>query len=270
MLNTLYPPVMSVQPTAKLRIATLMSQREGFFKYIQTVEKRGVACLETLMNQGREGDEPNGWSSVKRTLEKYLLLANNIIKECWDVNNISLDDALVRTEAPKQRESIETERRNGRKVDSGFSFGSDGKHSKNPSTSSNRSTFSEYRYSDTLIGKSGSTLERIAREIRKMRPKQKVEVTEMIPQRSYEDIQKENSPQLLAAAKSKGVSRLRKMKSLGALGDLRHSNLSASSVRSVGIVGGGGPPKFDSKFDAYEMKRQREDFERRNAAGAGA
>jgi hypothetical protein len=258
MLNTLYPPVMTVQPTAKLTIPTLMSQREGFFKYIQTVEKRGVKCLETLMNQGRKDNEPNGWMAVKRHLNEYLRLANSVIQECWDVNNISLDEAVTRAEAVKHQ-SVESERRNGRKVDSGFSFGSDGKHSKNPSTSSsNRSAHSEPRRPATPIGKGGSTLERIARELRKIRPKH-IEVTEMIPQRSDDEIQTENSPQ-----KSKGVSRLRKMKSLGALGDLKHSNSSASNVTSASR--NRVAPTLDP-YNSDEMKRAREAFERR-AAGA--
>jgi hypothetical protein len=260
MLNTLYPPVMTVQPTTKLDIPTLMVQREGFFRYIKTVDKRGVKCLETLINQGRKDDEPNGWVSVKRTLTEYLRLTNSIIQECWDVNSISLDEAAVRMEAAKQQ-SVNTERRNGRKVDSGFSFGSDGKHSKNSSASSNKSAFSDLRQPTTPIGKGGSTLERIARELRKMRPKQKIEVTEMIPQATYEDVQKENSPHPPAPQKSKGVSRLRKMKSLGTIGDLRHNNHSASSVGSAGSSRGA------PAFDPYEMKQARETYERR-AAGA--
>jgi hypothetical protein len=263
MLNTLYPPVMTVQPTAKLTISTLMTQREGFFKYIQTVEKRGVKCLETLINQGRKDNEPNGWMSVKRHLNEYLRLANSVITECWDVNNISLDEAVTRAEAARQQ-AIETERRNGRKVDSGFSFGFDGKHSKSPSTSSShRSTFSEPKRPATPIGRGGSTLERIARELRKIRPKH-MEVTEMIPQRSYEDIQKENSPHPPAPSKSKGVSRLRKMKSLGALGDLKHNNSSASGTISAS---GSQEKSFQDAYNTDEMKRAREAFQRR-AQGA--
>jgi len=255
MLNTLYPPVMAVQPTNKLTIATLMSQRDGFFKYIQTVEKRGASCLETLLNLGREDGESTGWPAVTRTLTQYLTLANSIIKECWDVNNIPIADAVNCTEPLKRQSAQELEKRNGRKVDSGFSFGLDGKHSKNPSTSSSKSALSgsESRQPTTPIGKGGSTLERIARELRKMRPKQKVEVTEIIPQRSYEDVEKENSPHLPAPQKSKGVSRLRKMRSLGALGDLKHPNLSSSSLKSMKAP----------RYDQHEMNRQREAFDRR-------
>ncbi|KAF2417518.1 hypothetical protein EJ08DRAFT_79769 [Tothia fuscella] len=268
MLNTLYPPVMTAPPTAKLKVDTLMSQREGYFKYIQTVEKRGIACLQTLMNQGANDDEANGWPAVKRTLDQYLILSNSIIKECADINAIPYDDAVIRPHSIKSHTMEASSSRNGRKVDSGFSFGSDGKHSKTSSTSSsNKSIYAQQPPTPTTpIGRSGSTLERIARELKKIRPKSRVEVTEMIPQRAYEqDLQKENSANETAAPqKSKGVSRLRKMKSLGALGDLKHSNLSVSSLKSVGGVGG---VKAAPAFDPYEMKRQREEFERR-AAGA--
>jgi hypothetical protein len=262
MLNTLYPPVMVAQPTAKLKEETLMSQREGYFKYIQTVEKRGDACLQTLMNQGAKDDEPNGWAAVKRTLDQYLVLSNSIIKECWDVNAIPYDDAVIRPQIPKTHfaEASNTEKRNGRKVDSGVSFNSNGTHSKNPSTSSNKSTYSQLATSTTAIGRSGSTLERIARELRKIRPKSRIEVAEIIPQRTQEERQKENSPNLPALHRGKGVSRLRKMRSLGALGDLKHNNSSATSIKSVVAVG-------RPMYDPYEMKRQRDEFERR-AAGA--
>jgi hypothetical protein len=260
MLNTLYPPVMATQPTAKLKEETLMSQREGYFKYIQTVEKRGVKCLQTLMNQGAKDDEPNGWAAVKRTLDQYLILSNSIIKECWDVNAIPYDDAVIQPQALKTHstEATETTKRNGRKVDSGFSFSSNGTHSKNASTSSNKSTYSQPPTPSTPVGRSGSTLERIARELRKIRPKSRIEVTEMIPQRTDEELQKENSLYPPASQKSKGVSRLRKMRSLGSLNDLKHNNSSAASLKSVGGVGG-------PSFDPYEMKRQREAFERRAA-----
>ena len=99
-------------------------------------------------------------------------------------------------------------------------------------------------------------MERIAREFRKMRPKQKVEVSEIIPQRSYNDLDQENGRTVVPAKTT--MSRLRKMKSLGALSDLKHSNSSASSLRGVG---GTGMPMFDPA----EMKRQRDAFERREA-----
>jgi hypothetical protein len=264
MLNTLYPPVMSTQPTAKLTIPILTKQRDGFFKYIQTVERRGNKdCLKNLISQNKLEGEATGWPAVKRTLTQYLALANSMINECWDVNNVPYNPTrqlLPPSEQSIDAMDIDTNKRKGRKVDSGISMGQDGRHSKNASTSSNKSTFSQFSQQSsrpgTPIGKGGSTLERIAREFRKMRPKQKVEVSEIIPQRSYNDLEQENG-HIPAPAKTT-MSRLRKMKSLGALSDLKQSNSSVSSLRGVG---GTGMPMFDPE----EMKRQRDAFERRAA-----
>lgn len=263
MLNTLYPPVMSTQPTAKLTIPILTKQRDGFFKYIQTVERRGNKdCLNNLISQNKLEGEATGWPAVKRTLTQYLTLANSMINECWDVNNVPYNP--TRPLLPPSEESmdvieIDTDKRKGRKVDSGISMGNDSLHSKNASTSSNKSSFSQYSQQPsrpgTPIGKGGSTLERIAREFRKMRPKQKVEVNEIIPQRTYHDLEQENGN---AAPSKTTMSRLRKMKSLGALSDLKQSNSSQSSLR-----GGTGMPMFDPE----EMKRQRDAFERRAGNG---
>jgi hypothetical protein len=270
MLNTLYPPVMSSQPTAKLSIPTLQTQREGFFKYIQTVEKRGVGCLETLMKQGRREGEINGWPAARRILSQYLALANNIIGECWDVNtlrfNATRPAAPLRT-APDAEQ--DPEKRKGRKVDSGFSFESQGQHSKTNSTSSAKSSSSASSLSSSQsrsvhtdsIGKGGTSLERLAREFRKIRPKQKL-VNEIDVSRrpSFQTIDQENElpNSTPSAPKPKGISRLRKMKSLGALGDMKHSNSSSPSI--VGFSRSTTPT-----FDPKEMRRQRDAFERRAA-----
>lgn len=264
MLNTLYPPVMSTQPTAKLTIPILTKQRDGFFKYIQTVERRGNKdCLNNLISQNKLEGEATGWPAVKRTLTQYLTLANSMINECWDVNNVPYNPTrplLPPSEETMEAMDLATDKRKGRKVDSGISMGHGSLHSKSASTSSHKSSFSQHslhsQYSQqpprpgTPIGKGGSTLERIAREFRKMKPKPRVEVNEIIPQR-YRDLEQENGG---AAPSKTTMSRLRKMKSLGALSDLKQSNSSQGSLRS-----GTGTPVFDPE----EMKRQRDAFERR-------
>ncbi|TID22196.1 Serine/threonine-protein kinase [Venturia nashicola] len=268
MLNTLYPPVMSTQPTAKLTIPILTKQRDGFFKYIQTVEKRGNKdCLNNLISQNKLEGEVTGWPAVKRTLTQYLTLANSMINECWDVNNVAYNPTqplLPPDEEPINVMDIDTDKRKGRKVDSGISMGNDSLHSKTASTSSMKSSFSQYsqhsQYSqqqprpETPIGKAGSTLERIAREFRKMKPKQRVEVSEIIPQQHH-NVEQENGN---AAASKTTMSRLRKMKSLGALNELKHSNSSQGSLRTGSRL---------PVFDPAEMKRQRDAFEKR-AGGA--
>lgn len=264
MLNTLYPPVMSSQPTSKLTQEMLQTQREGYFRYIQSVEKRGTACLETLMKQGRKEGEDNGWPAVRRALSQYLALANSIINECWDVNNLRFNatrplEPAAPPPLPPSTEQ-EAERRNGRKVDSGVSFGSQGQHSKNNSTSSNKSAASSFRHgyghSTVDIGKGGTALERLAREFRKIRPKQK-SVNEIIDTRrpSLSTLDQENqipgsSP---TTPKAKGVSRLRKMRSLGALSE---ANTSMTSL--MGISRAATPT-----FDAKEMRQQRDAYEKR-------
>ena len=259
MLNTLYPPVMSSQPTAKLTIPTLQTQREGFFKYIQTVDKRGTACLETLMKQGRREGEVNGWPAARRALSQYLALANSIINECWDVNNLRFNTTrpLEPPNPPPAApvEEQDPERRNGRKVDSGVSFGSQGQHSKTNSTSSAKSSTSTFRYGQVDIGKGGTTLERLAREFRKMLPKQmSVNEIDMSRRPSLNLLEQEpDVPGSLASPpKPKGISRLRKMKSLGALSEATSSVTSLMASRSA-------TPTFDPK----EMKRQRNAYERR-------
>ncbi|RDI81340.1 Serine/threonine-protein kinase [Venturia inaequalis] len=258
MLNTLYPPVMTTQPTAKLTIPILTKQRDGFFKYIQTVERRGNKdCLNNLISQNKLEGETTGWPAVKRTLTQYLTLANSMINECWDVNNVPYNP--TRPLVPPRDESmdvmdIDTDKRKGRKVDSGISMGNDSLHTKSASTSSNKSLSSQLSQPSrpgTPIGNRGSTLERIAREFRKMKPKQRVEINEIIPQRTYHDLEQENGN---AAPSKTTMSRLRKMKSLGALGDLKQNNSSQGSLQ-----GGTGLPAFDQE----KMRRQRDAFERR-------
>lgn len=264
MLNTLYPPVMAHQPTTKLTIATLMSQRQGFFKYIQTVEKRGTGCLETLMKQGRKEGEVNGWPAARRALSSYLTLANSLINECWDVNNLRFNPTRplepVRAPPATPTDEQDSDKRNGRKVDSGVSFGLAGLHSKNSSTSSAKSGVPQQaqfqpELPNVSIGKGGTTLERLAREFRKIRPKQR-SVNEILPkiQPAYRTVDQENS--ISPPPKSKGVSRLRKMKSLGALSDYKYANSSATSL--MGFSRSATPT-----FDRTEFKRHREVFDRR-------
>ncbi|KIW02976.1 uncharacterized protein PV09_05637 [Verruconis gallopava] len=259
MLNTLYPPVMSSQPTAKLTIATLQTQREGFFKYIQTVEKRGTGCLATLMKQGRREGEVNGWPAARRVLSQYLALANSIINECWDINNLRfnvtrpLGPAAPPPATPTAGQ--DSEKRHG-KMDSGVSFGPQGQqHYKSDSTSSAKSAPVHRTPQVDSIGKGGTALERLAREFRKIRPKQR-SVNEIDGSRrpSFQTSDQESqSPTSPSSVKPKGsLSRLRKMKSLGTL----HDNSSSNSILGFSRAA---TPTFDPK----EMKRHRDAYERR-------
>jgi hypothetical protein len=161
MLNTLFPPVTTatVQPTSQLTPKILQSQRDGFWRYISAVETNGKHVLNKVIQQGaREGDE-TGWPLVRDALDKYLRLANAMIGECAEVNGRESleDDSSYRTHK-------------GRKVDSGISFSS----AERPAlinTSYNMTAVLDKPLppSPTFSKKSSSsTLERIAKEFRKM------------------------------------------------------------------------------------------------------
>lgn len=215
MLNTLFPPVTATttQPTPYLTPTILQSQRDGFWRYITGVEVNGKKILNTVMQQGAREGEETAWPAVRETLDKYLRAANDLIDECRDV---------------KARDTLEESHGWGhhkRKADSGISFGSsDGRVS--PSTRSDAGSMEKPLppWPEVNPSKSGgSTLERIAKEIRRMR--------------SRPDVQENASK-----GKSKAKSISKKMKSSGALG-LGRGNSSSSSE--------------DTMFDIEEFKRKR-------------
>ncbi|KAL2014158.1 hypothetical protein VTN00DRAFT_1683 [Thermoascus crustaceus] len=157
MLNTLFPPVTSATqpPTAQLTPKILQSHRDGFWRYISAIETNGKQILDKLIKQGtREGDE-NGWPLVRDVLDKYLRKANAIIDECFEVNG------------PDTFEDFESRPHRGRKVDSGISFGSTDRPPATSSSGSSSGPALDKPLPPSPAAKS-STLERIAREIRKM------------------------------------------------------------------------------------------------------
>lgn len=157
MLNTLFPPVTSATqpPTAQLTPKILQSHRDGFWRYISAIETNGKQILDKLIKQGtREGDE-NGWPLVRDVLDKYLRKANAIIDECFEVNG------------PDTFEDFESRPHRGRKVDSGISFGSTDRPPASSSSGSSSGPALDKPLPPSPAAKS-STLERIAREIRKM------------------------------------------------------------------------------------------------------
>lgn len=229
MLNTLYPPVNKPNPTAKLTPTILAKQRDGFFRYIRAVEHRGVAILKTLQDQGALEGEENGWPDVHRHLEKYLRLANSTINECSDITSISyfnvdppsgplpnIPQHTTESEAPKT----------ARKTDSGVSFNSSRPASPEaPMPQTPRKPYVEAAATaqtpskvSSTPRKAGTTLERIARELGRLRKKPEVE-----------EIIKEPAP-----AKAKTPRGLRKMKSLGTLGEMQQSSGNSSSVLRFG------------------------------------
>lgn len=168
MLNTLFPPVTeaTITPTSHITPQILKSQRDGFFRYISSVENNGKEILDQVIAQGAPQGESTGWPLVRDALDKYLRTANEIIDECATINSpASLDEGLDST----------TRGHKGRKADSGISFGSIlGEHPAPSFTSTNSSEETSDKPSppsprgpnSNKMG--GSTLERLARELRKL------------------------------------------------------------------------------------------------------
>ena len=157
MLNTLYPPTYGPLPTTQLTDAILNAQRNAFFRYIQAVEKNGKAVLQNLENASRRASDQNGWPVVRDIVDVYLRKANSIIDECLAIKSL---------------EDFETTC-NGKRADSGVSFAS---VEKRPGTSrgSSSSTLEKPLPSQPSVQapplkKSGSTFERIARELRRIK-----------------------------------------------------------------------------------------------------
>ena len=200
MLNTLYPPSTNTAPTRQITLHILTSQRNAFFRYIQAVEKNGKGILKNLEHQGQRTGDPNGWTVVRDVVDKYLRAANGVIEECLDVSGPEYFD-----------QEIEAHRRGNRRADSGVSFATGDR----PSTSSSAASKSNISSRDKPLPaspahsgpfepptpkKRGTTLEKIAREIRNLRSRN--DVKEM-PSNYSSDVQ---DPKVRALKKMKSTS----------------------------------------------------------------
>jgi hypothetical protein len=255
MLNTLYPPVEATQPSARLSIPLLMVQREGFFNYVRAVEGQGPMCLQTLMRQGARYGEENGWPAVKRTLTNYLNLSNKMIRESQDISSMDVyinstpSVPFKHPEADQPTLDVVAQEIH-RKTDSGIGF-NDKMHSKTPSTSSKQSSLSTSTAPSIVTPPSsrapssafefgkGSTLERLARELRKMKPR-RLKVDEIVKQPINTDLANlaPTSPIKTPNSPNKSVRfSLRKMKSFGTLSELRSNNSSMASLKGTDEAG---------------------------------
>ncbi|KAJ9649039.1 hypothetical protein H2199_000952 [Coniosporium tulheliwenetii] len=227
-------------PTHNEALPTILSsQREGFFRYVQGVEKRGPKILENLMQQGKSEGDLNGWTVVAQTLDAYLRLANTIITECATI-----------TDANDLATSEEASKRKGRKVDSGVSFNSD----KRPSTAGSSGSGNSERSINKPLPppptrteiprnkSSGSFMQKL----RKMRVSARPEVEEIVRRPEPDD--KENWMEETSTFKQRG---LRKMRSLGALSERNLSVTSLLRSRNVSPA---------PAFDALEMNRRRLEY----------
>jgi hypothetical protein len=259
MLNTLYPPIQSTPPTSMLDAGTLLKQREGFFKYIQAVDKSGPRVLKNLMEQGRREGETMGWGAVQDALDKYLCCAKKTIDECSEV--ISVD------QFPRLPLDDDASKRKGRKVDSGVSFGSDRRPSTSASSSSNMDKPRPAQPGqDKLDHRHESTLEKITREFKKMRLKPRASHAELRQKSSSADLRQGSllhveHPLPPLPSRSDGAPKetkprntLKKMRSLGALNDIKHRNGSVVSIH-------GRKPSDTPDFDPEFMRQQRMIYE---------
>lgn len=282
MLNTLYPPMgitssQFVQPTAQLTAPILSEQRNGFFRYITAVERKGPAVLSSLMQQHkRSSEDENGWPSLRDSLDSYLRMANSIIDECNEVTG-------KYSPTSASFSSIEFDEEHRRKIDSGISFGSGQtsnrssaqSHATRPSTSSSLSTHSRRVSKDKQLPEkplptpmeeessapssptssraAGSTLERIARELRKIRSRSSVRdesrarpTTAIAREEPVADAEQ-------PSAVGKTLRLKRSLKKMRSSGGLRDTSTSRPVSRDDGV-----PVSTDvPAFDAEEMRARR-------------
>lgn len=288
MLNTLYPPTtiptaQFVQPTAQLTPKVLSTQRNGFWRYIGAVEKNGTSTLATLMDQHKRPGDATGWTSLRDTLEKYLQMANGIIDECYDIAGRNSIGVASSTAGSFSSADVDVDG-NRRKVDSGVSFtstksstsnrNSTQSHQTQPSTSSTVSAHGLKQSMEKPLPEkplpvpeeeapqkaAGSTLERIAREIRKIksrgdirdtsrnRPSTALSTADVVMTDKHQPLPTPGKERRLRTKLS-----LKRMRSNGALKE-RDINTPASAPASRD---GGYDVGEVPAFDVEEMKRRR-------------
>jgi len=234
MLNTLYPPVISAQPTSKLTSSVLMTQRDVFFKYVLAVEKQGPRILSKLMQQGKSGAEENGWLAVTRTLGMYLQLATSIINECADISD-------VQDVSPSKSKDL-VGSRSARKVDSGVSLNTIERPTTRSSSNADPMSPTESIRPKTPLGnRSGTALEKLARGLKTI-GRSRTDVTEMV-----------DEP--LSSSSFDKPRTLRKMRSMGALE--RHGNKKSEPINTSDMPA----------YDAEQMRKLRMKYDAEVSAG---
>ncbi|KAF2807920.1 uncharacterized protein BDZ99DRAFT_391355 [Mytilinidion resinicola] len=244
MLNTLYPPPhpgLNPQLVKGLTPESYKQQRDGFFKYITAVGKRGSSSLQNLRDQGKLDGEEDGYHQVAISVDKYLGVAKQIIDDCCNVLSIEQLDPVQ--EAPNRK---------GKKTDSGVSFGS----SRRPSTSAGKETPLAIASAATphkSSQKGLTTLEKISREFKRIRVKTRPDVEEIVkPQKVsplFDITDNDNR---------KPKPKIKKMKSMGSLQTLKKNNMSATSLI------GRRKASATEDFDEEEMRRARMHYNARS------
>lgn len=185
MLNTLFPPVTQAtkQPTPQLTPRVLKSQRDGFFRYISAVDTTGKHVLDQVRMQGARPGEDNGWPLVHEALCQYLELTADIIDQCTGVDG---------PESLDQGKDGKT-----RKADSGISFGSSemparSLHSNSSSVDIGNKPLPTSPSQNSNVKPSGSALERLARELRRIGDSHKIKGLSKMRSNSALSLRSEN------------------------------------------------------------------------------
>ncbi|KAF2877886.1 hypothetical protein BDV95DRAFT_479750 [Massariosphaeria phaeospora] len=245
MLNTLLPPQppnnQDKVPAPLLSHKILREEREAFFDYIGLVQRNGPSVLRRVMDMNKGPDEENGWPSVQKQVDKYLRVAKNMIDDC------------MTTLGTEDFKAVE-ETRKGKKTDSGVSFGSE----RRPSAGM---VMQENPLPDSPVDvkqfpKGLSTLEKIAREFKRMRVKTRPDVEEIVRVERQSDM-------VPMTGENKGKKSIKKARSFANLGSLRNGNGSSISLAPSSRKGSDAMP-----FNAEEMRRHRMMYEASSKAQA--
>jgi hypothetical protein len=227
MLNTLYPPVISAPPSNRLTQHVLKQQREGYFKYITTVEKCGTGVLSALIMQGKAPEDDNAWPSIVRVMEHYLQVATSMISECLEIT-----DRHDVSKSKQAKEAKDTRRRP--KADSAVSLagGPDRRPSTRGSIWPSDTTDKSSRPRMPSTSAHGTALEKIARGLMSI-GRGKTEATEIIT----------NDDEMVHHTTEKPNRMLRKMRSFGSM-DTRSRQTSETP-----------------HYDADAMRRHRQQYD---------
>lgn len=165
MLNTLYPPFASAPANVRITEDNLKKQRDGFFKYISAVDKNGPRVLANVINQGMAEGDSNGWAPIVRQLQMYLQLANSMINECCNIQEL------------EDLEPIKYSKNGRSKTDSGVSLSG---FSLRPTTAVKNTSSDEPQRPKTPSGGRGTALEKLARGLKTI-GRSRTDVTEISP-----------------------------------------------------------------------------------------
>ncbi|KAJ5749813.1 hypothetical protein N7533_006841 [Penicillium manginii] len=136
----------------------LKTQRDGFFRYINAVAAHGKEALDPVVVQGAPEGEATSWGPLHDCLVRYVDHVNELIEECQLVNEPSY---LSEGGSPHRNKS--------RKADSGISFGSAGTDASFADGEAEK-PLPHFPVPKASPTKTGSFLERIAREVRSLGP----------------------------------------------------------------------------------------------------